>query len=124
MFFSFTLLSLLITALFGWGAFVIVLLRIDPFTTPLLAVPLLLITLFLACLGTFTLVLSWLGNKLSKISPYPFRTALRQAILLSLFLVVIVLFFCLHVFNFWNLLLTFLVFFLMELSCWPKKRAD
>jgi hypothetical protein len=80
------LLVILTTALLGWSALIIVIFRLDPFTSTALAIPFFFLSLFLALTSTLTL-LGFYGRvwfRRGEIYLQHISIALRQAILITI----------------------------------------
>jgi hypothetical protein len=98
------LLGILVTALLGWIALVIVIFRLDPFSSTALAIPFFFAALFLALTGTLTL-LGFYGRvwfRRGEIYLQHISIALRQAALLSVAIEVAFAFQILRILTWWD----------------------
>jgi hypothetical protein len=98
------LLGLAITTLLGWIAFVIVILRLDPFTSRALANLFFFSALFFALVGTISIIgfygRVWLLR--GEIYLAHISIALRQAILITLAIEVAMIFQILRILTWWD----------------------
>jgi hypothetical protein len=98
------LLGLAALAALGWLALFIVIFRLDPFTSTALAVPFFLAALFLALIGSLTLIgfYSRVWFRKGEIYLQHISIALRQAILLSIAVEIALVFQILRILTWWD----------------------
>ncbi|HCW32836.1 MAG: hypothetical protein UT55_C0093G0009 [Candidatus Peregrinibacteria bacterium GW2011_GWE2_39_6] len=110
------LLPMAIVSFLGWMAWVIVIFKLDPFESTGWILVLFFLSLFLALIGSFTLLgfglRCWLGKE--EVSYYHLTVALRQGILLSLCTLLCVGFLMLGILKWWNGFLLLIIAVLVE----------
>jgi hypothetical protein len=103
--------------LFSLGFFVLILFNINPFTADLFTLSIFYISLFIFLTGIFTLLLFYLRIKLSNNEIFfaNFNPSLRQSILISLSIVIILILKTLNVLSWWDGLLFVFSILLIEM---------
>jgi len=98
------LLGILVTAILGWIAFVIVIFRLDPFGSTALAIPFFLAALFLGL--TFTLTLAGFYGRVwfrkGEIYLQHISISLRQAVLITIAVEIALAFQILRILTWWD----------------------
>ena len=111
------LLVLALITLTGWLSFIVVLFRLDPFTSTAFALPFFLGSVFFAASGTATLLGFYI--RVWRLSGQVVRghitAALRQGLFLGLFLDVLLLFSILRILTWWDALLVAAALYVAEL---------
>jgi Na+/melibiose symporter-like transporter len=110
------ILAIFIATVFGWASWIVVLMKLSPFTTPELALSLFYTSLFVALAGTFALIIYYLRAWLNKgeIFNSHLNTALRQGMLLSAMISIGIAFQRLKVLTWWDGLLLLAIVLLIE----------
>jgi hypothetical protein len=110
------LLGIILATLFSWATWVVVLLKLSPFTLPQMALSAFFASLFIALTGTFALFIYylhlWRSAQASKISDL--NTALRQGFLLSAMINIGLVFQRQRVLTWWDGLLLLFIVLLIE----------
>lgn len=103
--------------LFTLGFFILILFNIDPFDSDLLSISMFFISLFVFITGILTLIGFYFRVKISNNEIFfaNFKPSLRQAILVSLVIVGILVLNTLRVLTWWDALMFTLSIFLIEL---------
>ena len=115
---------ILLATLISWSAWLLVLFKLDPFTSPKLALPLFFISSLLAFSGTFTLILFFLKRWRAGDHLYVkhITISLRQGILLSACTCLCMGLLMLGLLRIWNGLL--LVAFMMLLEFYMSEKDE
>ena len=118
------LFMILLATLISWSAWLLVLFKLDPFTSPKLALPLFFISSLLAFSGTFTLILFFLKRWRAGDHLYVkhITISLRQGILLSACTCLCMGLLMLGLLRIWNGLL--LVAFMMLLEFYMSEKDE
>ncbi len=98
------LLGILLTAILGWIALIIIILRLDPFASTALAIPFFFAALFLTLTGTLTLAGFYfrVWFRRGEIYLQHISISLRQAILLTIATEVALAFQILRILTWWD----------------------
>jgi len=117
------ILAILIATVFGWASWIVVLIKLSPFTAPQLALSLFYTSLFVALAGTFALIIYYLRAWLNKgeIFNSHLNTALRQGVLLSTMISIGIAFQRLKVLTWWDGLLLLAIVLLIEFYFMAKE---
>ena len=109
--------SIFVAALFAWGAFLVVINRLSPFSLPHLALPLFYGSLLIALTATLALINYYSRVAFARRGPLkaPLVLSLRQGFLIALITVIALLFQRLRVLTWWNALLLLGVALMIEL---------
>lgn len=110
------LITIGIVAAFGWASWALVINKLSPFASPELALSLFYISLFIALVGTLTLIIYYLRAWLNKGEIYNahLNVSLRQAILLSGMICTGIAFQRLKVLTWWDGLLLLAIVLMIE----------
>jgi hypothetical protein len=110
------LLATLLIAALGWGSWIVVILKLSPFTSAGLALGLFYSSLFVALTGTLSLINYWIRVHFTPAVPegQPLNTALRQGMLLSFMVCIALAFQRLKVLTWWDGILLLAVVLLVE----------
>lgn len=110
------LLSIIITTIFGWASWGVVVKKLSPFTTPELALSLFYASLFIALAGTFALFIYYLKAWKTKTHSYStqMNTSIRQGLLISGMICSALVFQRLKVLTWWDGLLLLFIVLLIE----------
>ena len=120
---SFYLLGIFIASVFGWASWGVVINKLSPYASPLPALALFYISLFIALTATFALLGYYLRVWLNKSEVYfqHINIALRQGVFLSILMCTGLIFQRLRVLTWWDGLLLVLVMILIEFYFMAKE---
>lgn len=110
------LIGILIATFFGWASWLVVIYKLSPFSQPVLSLSLFYSSLFIALVGTFTLILYFLrvwANK-KEVFNVHLNTSLRQGMLLGAMIVIGLGFQRLRVLTWWDGILLLAIVLLIE----------
>ncbi|MBU0728083.1 hypothetical protein KKA95_05345 [Patescibacteria group bacterium] len=110
------LISIGIAAAFSWASLALVVNKLSPFTTPELSLSLFYVSLFVALVGTLTIVIYYIRAWLNKGEIYNahLNISLRQAVLLSAMICIGIGFQRLKVLTWWDGLLLLAIVLMIE----------
>jgi len=109
--------TIAIASILTWSAFILVILKLDPYEATGKALSLFSISLFFALIGTFTLLGCWIRHLLGEEKDAKYHAlsvSLRQGVLLSVCTLLCVTFLILGVLTWWNGLLIVAIAVLLE----------
>lgn len=116
------LITIGLTAALSWAAWIIVLLKLDPYESTGMALGLFFVSLLFALIGTFTLLgfglRRWIGKQ--EIYYHHLTVSLRQGLLLSICTLISIMLLILGLLTWWNGLLLVTVALLIELYLTSK----
>ena len=116
------LITIGLTAALSWVAWIIVILKLDPYESTGMALGLFFVSLLFALIGTFTLLgfglRRWIGKQ--EIYYHHLTVSLRQGLLLSICTLICIMLLILGLLTWWNGLLLVTVAVLIELYLTSK----
>lgn len=111
------LITIAITAVISWIAWIMVITKLDPYESTGLALTLFFLSLFFAMIGSFTLLgfglRRWLGK--DEVYYHHLSVSLRQGLLLSACTLLCIVFLILGILKWWNGLLLVTIAVLIEM---------
>lgn len=116
MIYSYYIIIIFIATMLSWTSFLLIINRLSPFVSGYLALTLFYLSLFIALMGSFTLLNYYtrLVFKKEKIKLYDLNIAIRQSALMSIFICISLAFQRLRILNLWDALLLFIIIALTE----------
>jgi len=116
MIYSYYIITIFIATILSWSSFLLIINKLSPFISGYLALSFFYLSLFIALMGSFTLInyYSRLIIKKENIELHDLNIAIRQSSLMSIFMCICLGFQRLRILNLWDAFLLLIIIVLIE----------